>query len=213
MPPQDSCEVKADVKITGIDCDSVNILVTVPFVDQAKFSGYDVYRDGKLLAANIPINKPIYEDKNLSQRTEYAYKVVVKTTDGMNQDYNLPAVKTVCVPECYLSADPNFLVYPQGQTSLSWGCQDADSCVLNATNLPKNYLTTDQFCSSSSAMKGMSETTNNACQVSPSDSVSSSLTLDQTTTFILNCQNIDGYSTDATTVELLRPRRMEVIPR
>ena len=213
MPDQDSCNVAADVRITNIDCDSVNIAVIVPFVEQAKFSGYDVYRDGKLLAFNIPITQSVYEDKNLSQRTEYTYKVVVKTTDGMNQDYNLPAVKTVCVPECYLSASPNTLVYPQGQTSLSWGCQSADSCLLSATNLPKNYSTQSQFCSSSSAMEGMSETINNACQVSPSDSVSSSLTLDQTTTFILNCQNIDGYSTDAATVELLRPRRTEVVPR
>ena len=213
LPDPDSCVAQANVRITAISCDSVTILTTVPFADQAEYSGYDVYRDGKLLAFNIPITQSVYEDKNLSQRTEYTYKVVVKTTDGMNQDYNLPAVKTVCVPECYLSASPNTLVYPQGQTSLSWGCQSADSCLLSATNLPKNYSTQSQFCSSSSAMEGMSETINNACQVSPSDSVSSSLTLDQTTTFILNCQNIDGYSTDAATVELLRPRRIEVVPR
>ena len=208
LSSQDSCEVAADVRITAVSCDSVTILTTVPFVDQPKFSGYDVYRDGNLIASNIPINQPVYEDKGLSKRTEYTYKVVVKTTDSMAQDFNLPAVKTTCIPDCSLSASPNPLIYPQGQTSVSWDCQDADSCVLSATNLPKNYPTTSQFCS---AMSG--SLSNNACQVSNSGFTSPSLTLDQTTTFFLSCQNIDGYSNDAATVELSSPRRIEVIPR
>ena len=208
LPSQDSCEVAADVRITAVSCDAVTLLTTVPFVDQAKFAGYDVYRDNNLIASNIPINQPVFEDKGLSKRMEYTYKVVVKTTDGMAQDFNLPAVKTVCIPECSLSASPNSLVYPSSQTKVSWQCQEADSCILTSSNLPENYPTADQFCSS---INGSIKET--GCQVNNTSYASPSLTLDQTTTFILACQNIDGASTNAATVDFLRPKRMEIIPR
>ena len=129
----------------------------------------------------------------------YTYKVTVHTKDNVSQDYDLPATATRCLPACSFSANPSKLLFPQGDTTLSWDCKDqngsptATSCDLSSNDVPENMRS-------------------RLGAVSPSGG-ETTFTLDKTSTFLLSCSNDEGNILRSTTVQFSRPTRMEIIPR
>ncbi len=216
-------EAVADVKLTTLGCKSV--AVTVKVNDVSQYSGFDVYANDKFVGSqNIITKETVYTIPNLSRKSTNNFKISVKRKDNLIQDFLLNSITTVCPPECRITANPDKLVFPKGETQLSWNCLDennnstADSCSIFSTILPLNYSNFSNFCSSGLKgsmtkikMENMTEE-QESCSVVTTKS-SAQISLDKPATFFLSCKNQDGSSLNSAFVDFLRPVYQEITPR
>ncbi|MEK7555323.1 MAG: hypothetical protein AAB516_00660 [Patescibacteria group bacterium] len=178
----------ATVEINKRGCDYIEFSITPTPGSEA--ANYDVYRDGKQIASQVPIPQTIYKDAGLSKGASYSYTIDVRSGTNLIQTYGPISSSTSCIPDCDFSANPENLVYPATNSNLLWSCQGAVSCSISEVGDVCNNQT--------------------ACETGDTTPV----TVDKTTTFVFTCENSDGDKSFSTaTVNVSRPTIIEVPPR
>jgi hypothetical protein len=160
-------------------CNSVSLTYDISNANQ-----YGIYRAGNLITSGNAqgLSKILYTDSNLTKHTYYQYVLVM--TNNQGEQFQYPAINayTRCLPQCSFTTDKSEIIAP-GQATLSWNCQDADSCAI-ALGVGSVNPQTGQT------------------KVSPTAS----------TTYILTCSNIDGEASFSTNINVKIPKLEEVIP-
>lgn len=81
--------------IFGIMIDDI---AYAPFGSGIKMQGYDIYRDGRMIASNAPCEDGVYADATVMENVEYRYMVVPVLTDGTRGlDSNILTIRTTGV--------------------------------------------------------------------------------------------------------------------
>ncbi|OGI98989.1 hypothetical protein A3H53_01095 [Candidatus Nomurabacteria bacterium RIFCSPLOWO2_02_FULL_40_10] len=160
-------------------CNSVSLTYDVSGANQ-----YGIYRDGNLINQGSAqgLSKIIYTDSNLNKQATYAYQLIMTDNQGTQFQYPVMNAYTKCLSQCSFTTNKSEIITP-AQATLSWSCQDANSCAISPGVGSVNPQT--------------GQTT-----VAPTAS----------TTYILTCSNIDGETSFSTNINVKKPKLEEVIP-
>lgn len=160
-------------------CNSVSLTYDISGGNQ-----YGIYRDDSLINQGSAkgLSKITYTDTSLNKQITYKYVLMMTNDQGAQFQYPPINAYTKCLSQCSLATNKSEIVFP-GQATLSWNCQDANSCGISPSVGSVNPLSGE-------------------ATVKPTVS----------TTYILTCGNVDGQTSFSTSINVIKPKLEEVAP-